>query len=103
MDELEKSAMNDEAEKSVEAMMLAAAVLTETRDTVGALAVSALEQVHAMSHRADATAGGFFQAHIDVTVATQEQARKKQLDFLESMKVYKEVCAGDLPAAGWTR
>ena len=102
MDELEESAMNDEAEKSVQAMMLAAAVLTETRETVEAFTVAALQQAHAMSHRADATADSFFQAHIDVTVTTQEQARKKQLDFVESMKVYKEVYADDIPA-GWKR
>ena len=42
MDELEESATN--AEVSAEAMMIAAeAVLTETRETIGALTVSALQ------------------------------------------------------------
>ena len=51
MDELEKeSAMN--AETSAEAMMVAAeAVLTETRETIEALTVSALQQADEMSHR----------------------------------------------------
>ena len=31
-------------------------------------------------------------------MTTKEQAREKQLDFLESMKVYEEVYADDLPA-----
>ena len=58
MDELEESAMN--AEMSGEAMMVAAeAVLTETRETIEALAVSALQQVHEMSHRAETTAESF--------------------------------------------
>ena len=66
--ELEESAMNDDAEKSAEAMLAAVeAVLTETRQTVEARTVSALQQAHAASHRAD---------------LTKEGTRKKQLDFL---------------------
>ena len=34
-----------------------------------------------------------------MTVTTKEQARKKQSDFLESMKLYEEVCTDELPAA----
>ena len=49
--------MNDDAEKSAEAMLVAVeAVLTETRETVEALTVSALQQAHAASHRAHVTA-----------------------------------------------
>ena len=33
-----------------------------------------------------------------MTVTSKEQARQKQLDFLESMKVYEEVYEDDLPA-----
>ena len=51
-----------------------------------------------MSHRAGTTPESFFQAHKGMTVTTKEQARKKQLDFLESMKVYEEVYVDDLPA-----
>ena len=51
-----------------------------------------------MIHRPETTAENFFQAHKDMTVTTKEQAREKQLDFLESMKVYEEVYADDLPA-----
>ena len=100
LDELEESAMNDDAETSAEAMLVAVeAVLTETCETVEALTVSALQQAHAASHRADVTAESFFQAHKDMTVTTtKKQARKKQLDFLESMKVYEEMCAGELHA-----
>ena len=39
-----------------------------------------------------------FQAHKDVTETTKEQALKEQLDFLDSMKVYEEVCADELVA-----
>ena len=60
------------------------AVLTETRETVEALTVSVLQQAHAMSHRAETTAESFIQAHKDMTVTTKEQARQKQLDFLQS-------------------
>ena len=97
MDELEESAMN--AEKSAEAMMIAAeAVLTETRETIEALTVSALQQAHEMSHRLETTAENFFHAHKDMTVTSKEQARQKQLDFLESMRVFEEVYEDELPA-----
>ena len=97
MDELEESATN--AEMSAEAMMVAAeAVLTETRETIEALTVSALHQAHEMSHRPETTAESFFQAHKEMTVTSMEQARQKQLDFLESMKVFEEVCEDELPA-----
>ena len=33
-----------------------------------------------------------------MTVTSQEQARQKQLDFLESMKVFEEVYEDELPA-----
>ena len=86
MDELEESATND-AEKSAEAMLVAVeAVLTETGESVEALTVSALQQAHAASHAADVTAECFFQAHRDMTITSKEQARKKQVDFLESME-----------------
>ena len=65
------------------------AVLTETCETVEALTVSALQQAHEVSHRAETTAESFFQAHKDMTVASKEQARQKQLDFLESIKSTK--------------
>ena len=97
MDELEESATN--AETSAEAMLVAAeAVLTETRETIEALTVSALQQAHEMSHRPETTAESFFQAHKDMTVTSKEQARQKQLVFLESMKVFAEVYEDELPA-----
>ena len=97
MDELEESATN--AERSAEAMMVTAeAVLTETRETIEALTVSALQQAHEMSQRLEMTAESFFQAHKDMTVTSKEQARQKQLDFLESMKVFEEVFEDQLPA-----
>ena len=61
-------------------LFAAEAVLTETRETVEALTVSALQQAHVMSHRAETAAESFFQAHKDMTVTTKEQARKKQLN-----------------------
>ena len=79
-------------------LVAAEAVLTETRDTIEALTVSVLQQAHEMSHRANTSAEGFFQAHKDMTVTSKEQARQKQLDFLENMKVYEEVHEDDLPA-----
>ena len=83
----------------LETMLVAAeAVLTETRETVEALTVSALRQARAMSHRAETTAEGFFQAHKNMTVTSKEQARQKQLDFLESMRVYEEVYEVELTA-----
>ena len=86
--------------EEIETMLVAAeAVLTETRETVEALTVSALQLAHAMSHRAESTAESFFQAHKDITLTTKEHARKKQLDFLESMKVYEEVYMDDVLAA----
>ena len=95
MDELEKSATN--AEVTAESLMIAAeAVLTETRETIETLTVSALQQAHEMTHRPETTAESFFQAHKDMTVTPKEQARQKQLDFLESMKVFEEVCKDEL-------
>ena len=97
MHELEESATN--AEVTAESLMIAAeAVLTETRETIEALTVSALQQAHEMSHRPETTAESFFQAHKDMTVTSKEQARQKQLDFLESMKVFEEVYEDELPA-----
>ena len=72
-------------------MVAAEAILTETPETIEALRVSALQQAHEMSHRPETTAGSFFQAHKDMTVTSKEQARQKQLDFLEIMKVFEEV------------
>ena len=98
MDDLEESATN--AEVTAESLMIAAeAVLTETRETVEALTVSALQQAHEMSHRPEMTAESFFQAHKDMTVTSKEHARQKQLDFLESMKVFEEVYEDEL--RGW--
>ena len=59
MDVLEESATN--AEVSAEAMMIAAdAVLTETRETIEALTVSALQQAHERSHLPETMAESFF-------------------------------------------
>ena len=92
-DELKESATN--AEVTAESLMIAAeAVLTETRETVEALTVSALQQAHEMSHQPEMTAESFFQAHKDMTVTSKEQARQKQLDFLESMKVLRRSVRG---------
>ena len=92
LNELEESAMSDGAEKSAEAMMVAAeGVLTETRGTSEALTVSTLQQ-------AQRRAESFFQAHKDMTVTSKEQARQQQLDFLETMKVFEEVYEDELPA-----
>ena len=97
MDELEESATN--AEIAAESLMIAAeAVLTETRETIEALTVSAFQQAHEMSHRPETTAESFFQDHKDMTVTSKEQARQKQLDFLESMKNFEEVCEDELLA-----
>ena len=69
-------------------MIAAEAALTETLETIEAIKVSALHQAHEMSHRPETTAESFFQAHKDMTVTSKEQARRKQLNFLESMKVF---------------
>ena len=50
-----------------------------------------------MSHRAETTAESFL-AHKDMTVTSKEQAPQKQLDFLESMKVFEDVYEDELPA-----
>ena len=93
MDELEESATD--AEVSAESPMIAAeAVMTESRETIEALTVSALQQAHEMSHCPEITAESFFQAHKDMTVTVKEQARQKELDFLESMKVFEEGVRG---------
>ena len=73
-------------------------VLTETRETIEALTVSALQPAHEMSHRPETTAESFFQALKDMTVTSKEQARQKQLDFLESRKVFEEVYEDELLA-----
>ena len=97
MDELEESATN--AEVSAESLMIAAeAALTATRATIEALTVSALQQAHEKSHRPETTAESFFQVHKDMTVTSKEQTRQKQLDFLESMKVFEEVYEDELSA-----
>ena len=47
----------------MDTMLVAAeAILTETRETIEALTVSALQQAHEMIHRAETTAESFFQA-----------------------------------------
>ena len=51
-----------------------------------------------MSHRPETTAESFFQAHKDMTVTSKEQARQKQLDFLEIIKVFEEVHEDEVPA-----
>ena len=51
-----------------------------------------------MSHRHETTAESFFQAHKDMTVTSKEQAPQKQLDLLESMKVFEEVYEDELLA-----
>ena len=90
--ELEESATN--AEVTAESLMIAAeAVLTETRETIEALTVSALQHAHEMSHRPETTVESFLpssQGH--------DSARQKQLDFLESMKVFEEVYEDELLA-----
>ena len=92
--------MNNNAEKSAGAMLVAVeTVLTETRERVEALTVSVLQQAYAASHRANMTAESVVQAQQDMTVTTKEQARKKQLDFPDSMNVYEKVCTDELPAA----
>ena len=84
--------MSDGAEKSAEAMMVAAeGVLTETRETSEALTVSALQQAQRQRKVS-------FQAHKDMTVTSKEQARQQQLDFLETMRVFEEVYEDELPA-----
>ena len=96
MNELDESATN--AELTAESLMVAAdAVLTETRGTIEALTVSALQQAQEMSHRPETTEESFLQAHKDMTVTSEEQARQKQLDFLESMNVFEEVYEDELP------
>ena len=72
--------------------------MTETRETIEALTVSALQEAHEMSHRPETTAESFFQAHKDMTVTSKEEARQKQLDFLENMKVFEEVYEDELLA-----
>ena len=90
--------MNDDAEKSDGAMLVAVIpALTETRETVQAVRVAALQQAHPASHRAAMTAESLSQVHKDMTVTTKVQARKKQFDFLESMKLHEEVCTDELP------
>ena len=37
-------------------------------------------------------------SHKDMTVTSKEQARQKQLDFLENMKLFEEVYEDELPA-----
>ena len=57
----------------MDTMLVAAeAVLTETRETIEALTVSALQQAHEMSHRRQKMAESFFQAHKDMTVTSKE-------------------------------
>ena len=95
------------AEISAEAMMIAAeTVLTETRETIEALRVSALQQAHEMSHRPETTAESFFQAHKDMTVTSKEQARQKPLDFLVTKRCTRTSCLLEHTSclvAGWTR
>ena len=79
-------------------MIAAAAVLTDTGETIEALTVSALQQAHVISHRPETTAESLFQTHKDMPVTPKEQACQKQLDFLESMKVFEEVYEDELPA-----
>ena len=87
------------AEVTAESLMIAAeAVLTETHETIEALTVSALQQAHEMSPCPETTAESFLKAQKDMTVMSKEQARQKQLDFSESMKVFEEVHKDELLA-----
>ena len=52
-----------------------------------------------MNHCPDKMAESFFQLYKDMTMTSKEQARQKQLDFLESMKVFEEMHEYELPAA----
>ena len=70
----------------------------KTDETIEALTVSALKQAHEMSHRLETAAESFFQAHKDMTATSKGQARQKQLDFFESMKVFEEVYEDELLA-----
>ena len=79
-------------------MIAAEAVLTETRERIEAFTVSPLQQAHETSHRPDMTAESFFQPQKYMTLTSKEQARQKQLDFLESTKVFEEVYEDELPA-----
>ena len=82
----------------MDTMLVAAeAVLTETRETIEVLTVSALQRAHEMSHRAETLVEGFFQAHKDMTVTFKQQTPQKQFDVLESMKVCEEVYEDALP------
>ena len=51
-----------------------------------------------MSHRPETTVESFFQALKDMTVSSKEQARQKQLGFLERMKVFEDVYEDEMPA-----
>ena len=76
-------------------MIAADAVLTETREKIEAPTVSALQQAHEIEVTAlRRQQRSFFLAHKDMTVTSKEQARQKQLDILESMKVFKKVVRG---------
>ena len=100
MHELEESMGTETGTSSSAAALVVAAeaVLADTCETLEALTVSALQQTHATTHRNDTTAEGFSQAHKEMNVTTREQTRKKQRDFLESMKVPEEVYADDVPS-----
>ena len=68
--------------EEMDTMLVAAeAVLTETRETVDALTVSALQQAHEMSHSAETTAESFFQAHKDMTVDFQGASSSETARF----------------------
>ena len=64
-------------------LVSAETILTETRETVEALTMSALQQAHEMSHRAKTTVENFFQAHrkMTVTVTSQEQTSSETARF----------------------
>ena len=87
-----RAAKRESATPMGESLMIAAeAALIETRETFEALTVSALRQANELCHRLEITTESLFQAHKDMTVTSKGQARQKQLDFLESMKVFEEV------------
>ena len=62
-------------------LVAAEAVLTETRETTEALTVSAFQQAHGMSHRAETTAESFFQTHKDMTVTSKESSSSETARF----------------------
>ena len=76
----------------------AEAVLAETRETLDALIVSALQQTHVITHQTDTTAQGFFQVHKDKMTTTTSKDSRNSTTLCRAWRFMRRRVADDVPS-----